>query len=174
MASSALVRVRDSLPGAGISGLINTATSYFALRGEKVVPLSVDAISSTRDTAWSRGVILAFFLGVIISLLGARRFRKEAPKRDPSLAGALPPFFPFAVWAALRNGLFVFGAAVVAALIWQRIFGTVEVSPRVAAILLGSIAVIVVVVSEVRTKRAMLEKSKREPRPPRVSVPARV
>lgn len=120
------------------------------------------------------GGVQAFILGIITSLLGSRRFRREAPKRDPSLAGALPPFFPFVVGAALRNALLVFGGSVVAALLWQRIFGSVEVSPLVASLLVGSIAAVVVVVSDVRTKRAMLEKSTRQPRPPRVSVPARV
>ena len=152
-----LVRVKDSLNPAVTSGLINATTAYLSFRGAPAIALSADSISSTDVTVWSRGVSLAFSLGILVTCVGVLKFRKSVVTQDPRVAHLVNrPFFPFVLGLALHNALFLFGLLVVLAVLWQRFFGTVHVAPPAAAVLVGLLAFVVAATTEVRTKRGML------------------
>jgi hypothetical protein len=152
-----LVRVKDSIAPAASSGVINTVTAYLTFRGDPSVALSVDSISSSQATVWSRGVSLAFSLGILLTCLGVHKFRKAAVKEKPEVAHLVNrPFFPFVLGLALQNALFLFGVLVVVAVLWQRFVGTVHVGSKTAAALVGALAFVVAVTTETRTKRGML------------------
>lgn len=168
MTSSSIVRPRDSILPAAIGGAINGVTAWVQLRGTSSIPLSVDVISSTEETVWSRGVAMAFTLGFILTLLDARRFRKHAADHAPAVAAAVRrPFFPFVVGVALHNALFLFGVFVVLAVMWQRVAGTVHVSAAVAAVLIGVLGACISFLTALRTRRAMLRVEVGQPLGPR-------
>lgn len=151
------VRWQDSVIPAGINALINGAIAWFTFRGDAAIPLSVDLISSTQHTVWGQGTSLAFFLGLILTLVTWKVYGAHLAKTHPEWSARLQrPLFPDVAGIALRNTLMLFGAFVVVAVLWQRILGSVEVSPAVAASLVGLLAALITMVVEVRTKRELL------------------
>lgn len=151
------VRWQDSVIPAAINALINGAIAWFTFRGDAAIPLSVDLISSTQHTVWGQGTTLAFFLGLILTLVTWRVYAAHLAKTHPQWSGRLKrPWFPDVAGIALRNTLTLFGAFIVVAVLWQRILGSIEVSPAVAAGLVGMLASLITMVVEVRTKRELL------------------
>jgi hypothetical protein len=151
------VRWRDSAIPAAINALINGAIAWFTFRGDDAIPLSVDLISSSQHTVWGQGTTLAFFLGLILTLVTWKVFGAHLGKTHPQWSGRLKrPLFPDVAAIALRNTMMLFGAFVVVAVLWQRILGSIEVSPAVAASLVGVLAALITMVVEVRTKRELL------------------
>ena len=55
----------------------------------------------------------------------------KAPKRR---------FWPGGLWLTIKHGVFVFGLIVAAAVVWQRVMGTVPVSLATAVIVLSVVA----------------------------------
>jgi hypothetical protein len=148
---------QDSLIPAAINALINGAIAWFTFRGEAAIPLSVDMISSSQHTVWGQGTTLAFFLGMILTLVTWKVFGAHVAKTHPQWSARLRrPLFPDVAMIALRNTLMLFGAFVVVAVLWQRILGSIEVSPAIAAGLVGLLAALITMVVEVRTKRELL------------------
>lgn len=151
------VRWRDSGIPAAINALINGAIAWFTFRGDGAIPLSVDLISNDQHTVWGQGTTLAFFLGMILTLVTWKVFGAHLSKTHPQWSARLKrPLFPDVAAIALRNTLMLFGAFVVFAVLWQRILGSIEVSPAVAAGLVGMLAALITMVVEVRTKRELL------------------
>ena len=145
---------KDAAIPAIINGVINGAIAWASHKDRAAVPLTVDAISSTEATVGSEAAMIALALAVILTCITAVLFRKGPAARDPQAAGI--PIFPRVLWIALQNALILFGATVVAAVLWQRAFGTVMVPPAAAAILVAFFAAAVTVVVDIRTKRALL------------------
>ncbi len=121
------------LKGAVVSGainaLINGAIQALMLRGATSIPLSVDSISAGAHAVFASAVPLAVSLAVILTVVAY--WTLKTPKK---------PFVPTALWLAIKHGVFAFGAIVAAAVVWQRAFGTVEVSVATAVFILGVIA----------------------------------
>jgi hypothetical protein len=140
-----------------MSAVINGVTAFLSFRGQAFVALSADNISSRDVTVWSQGVSLAFTLGLVLTCIGVLKFRRSAIREDPTVAPLVNrPFFPFVVGLALWNALSLFGILVVVAVLWQRVAGTVHVSPLVAAALVGLLAFVVASITDLRTKHGML------------------
>lgn len=158
MSSSLEVRVTDALIPGALNAVINGAIAYAtAFSGAATVPLTLDLVSSKQHTVWGQGVVLAFALGIILSLITAFSFRKRIAQAGPEVARRLErPMFPSVLGIALGNGMALFGWFVAIAVLWQRFLGTIEVGPIVAAVLVGLLAGIVTVVVETRTKHALL------------------
>lgn len=151
------VRVQDALIPAFINAVINGGIAYSSFSKQAAVPLTMDLISSKQHTVWGEGVILAFALGVILSFVTAKIFASHAVKADATLAPLVKrPLFPFVFGIALNNGFMLFGWFVALAVLWQRSLGSIEVSPMVAAALVGVLAAVITLIVEVRTKRALL------------------
>lgn len=151
------VRAQDALIPAAINAVINGAIAYSGFKAEPSVPMTLDLISSEQHTVWGQGVTLAFALGIILSIVTAKVFAKHAVKADASLAPLVQrPIFPFILKVAVGNAIALFGWFVALAVLWQRLLGTIQVSPLVAAALVGLLAGVITVIVEVRTKRALM------------------
>lgn len=152
------VRVQDALIPAVINALINGAIAYSGFKAEAAIPMTLDLISSKQHTVWGQGVTLAFALGVILSIITAKVFAKQVAKAEASLAARVQRPISFLLRIALGNAVALFGWFVALAVLWQRSVGTVEVSPAVAAALVGLLAGVITVIVEIRTKRALLRR----------------
>lgn len=151
------VRWQDSLIPAAVNALINGAIAWFTFRDAGAIPLSVDLISSDQHTVWGQGTTLAFFLGLILTLVTWKVFGSHVAKTHPQWsAQARRPLFPDVAMIAMRNMLMLFGGFVILAVLWQRILGSIDVSPAMAAALVGLLAALITIVVEVRTKRELL------------------
>lgn len=152
------IRVQDALIPAVINAVINGGIAYSGFKDQAAIPLTLDLISSKQHSVFGEGVVLAFALGVILSIVTAKVFAKHAIQADPSLAPLVQrPLFPFVLKIALNNGAALFGWFVALAILWQRVVGTVEVQPVMAAVLVGLLAAIITLIVEVWTKRALLK-----------------
>lgn len=151
------VRVQDALIPAAINAVINGAIAYSGFKAQAAVPMTLDLISTDQHTVWGQGVTLAFALGIILSIVTAKVFAKHAVKADASLAPLVQrPIFPFVLKVAFGNAIALFGWFVALAVLWQRMLGSIQVSPMAAAALVGLLAGVITVIVEVRTKRALL------------------
>lgn len=152
-----LVRLQDSIAPAAINGVINGAIAWMSLRSHEQIPISLDLISTTEHSVWGQGVMLAFFLGLILSVVTAKVFAKHLRTHHPASARlADRPIFPDVARIALRNTLVLFGGFVLAAILWQRVVGTVFVSPLVATVLIGCLAALITILVERWTKLDLL------------------
>jgi hypothetical protein len=124
--------LKGALVSGGISGIINGIIQAFQLRGAGPVKLSVDLIGADTHTVLSTAVPLAVSLAMILTVVAYLTLK--APKQ---------PFWPGVPWLIVKHGLFAFGALVAAAVVWQRVAGTVEVSAAMAVALLAVTAGIV-------------------------------
>jgi hypothetical protein len=151
------VKYKDSLIGAAINAAINGAIAWFTFRGAAQVPMTLDLISTQENSVWGQGVSLALALGVILTLVAWKIYSGQVAKSHPALAARVRrPLFPTVAGIALNNAMSLFGWFVVLAVLWQRMLGTIYVSPLAAAVLVGLFAGILTVLVEVRTKRALL------------------
>lgn len=112
-----------------INAVINGAIQAFLLAGQGPVAVSVDAIGTAEHTVLGSAVLLATMLAMILTAIG--HLTLKAPKR---------PFLPVGLWLVVKHGFFTFGAVVAAAILWQRIAGTVEVGVPVAVAILAVVA----------------------------------
>jgi len=150
------VRLQDSLIPGAINAVINGAIAYSGFKAETSIPMTLDLISSEQHTVWGQGVTLAFALGVILSIITAKVFGKHAAKADPALGARVQRPLSFVLRVAIGNAFALFGWFVALAVLWQRLLGSIEVSPVVAAVLVGLLAGVITMIVEVRTKRALL------------------
>lgn len=129
-------RQQDIRKAAIISGVVNAvingAIQAYFLWGKTSVPMSVDAISAGTHTVLGSAVPLAVSLAMILTAVA--HWTLKAPKK---------PFVPTTLWLIVKHGLFAFGTLVAAAVVWQRVVGTVDVSVATAVLLLAVVAGIV-------------------------------
>lgn len=129
-------RQQDTRKAAIISGVVNAAINgaiqaHF-LWGQTSVPcLSMRSARGTH-TVLGSAVPLAVSLAMILTAVA--HWTLEGPKK---------PFVPTTLWLIVKHGLFAFGAVVAAAVVWQRVAGTVDVSVATAVLLLAAVAGIV-------------------------------
>jgi di/tricarboxylate transporter len=144
---------KDAAVPALINAVINGAIAYNDFAGRTDVPLTVDAISSTEATVGASGTMLALSLAVILTWITIALEQRKRRGSDRHAAG--PSMLRAALRLSIENALMLFGAAVVIGVLWQRLFGSVLVSPVVAAALVGVIAAVATVVVHVRTTSAL-------------------
>ena len=141
-----------------INAVINGVIAYYTLRSEPSIPLTLDLISTQQHTVWGQGVSLTFALGIILSLIASKVFASHVVKQHPELQSRVRrPLFPTVTRIAINNAMVLFGWFVAIAVLWQRLLGTIQVTPTMAAVLIGVLAGVITVVVEVRTKRALLQ-----------------
>ncbi|MDQ1900673.1 hypothetical protein RAH32_09500 [Paracoccus sp. WLY502] len=115
-----------------VNALINGAIQAFLMAGHGPVALSADAIGTEEHTVLGTAVLLATILAMILTAVG--HLTLKVPRR---------PFLPDGLWLVVKHGLFAFGAVIAAAVLWQRLAGTVVVGVPVAVAVLAVIAGIV-------------------------------
>lgn len=123
---------RAALMNGAINAVINGVIQAWLLRGQGPIQLSADSIGATEQTVLSGAVPLAVSLAMILTAIGWLGLMP--PKR---------PFVPDTLWLIVKHGLLAFGAVVAAAVVWQRLVGSVAVSVPVAVVVLGVIAGVV-------------------------------
>lgn len=121
--------LRGAVTGGVINGVINGAIQWFLLRGHAPIPLTVDAITNDQDTVLGAAVPLAVTLAMILTVIAYLTLK--SPKRR---------FWPDVLWLTIKHGVFAFGVIVAAAVVWQRLMGTVPVSLGTAVMVLGVVA----------------------------------
>ena len=117
------------------------------LRGHGPVALTADAISTTEHTVLGSAVPLAVSLAMILTAV-----------THLTMKGPKPPFFPGVFWLTVKHGFFAFGVVVTAAVMWQRVVGTVELSVGGAVVVLGIIAGLVAGAVHYMTTLASMER----------------
>jgi hypothetical protein len=141
------MNIRDAVIPAVINAIINGAIAYNGFSGRDGVPLSVDSISTTEMTVWSQVVTMALSLSMVLTAITCWMMRREAPASMAAVARA-----------TVDNALFALGVLVASAIIWQRVLGTVLVSPAVAAVIVAGFAAAVTVMVQVRTVTALQQR----------------
>jgi len=153
-------RLSDSAISALVNGVINGLITWSAFKASESIPLSMDSIGAAGVTALGNAATVAFALTLILTCITFFVFRRSARKSD--IAGQAlrnMSFLPTGLRIALLNTLLVFGAFVAAAVLWQRVAGTVQVGPVTATLVVAAVAAIATAVAEWRTKREMLAES---------------
>lgn len=139
------------LKGALVSGLINAIINglinWFQLGDITSIRLTTDSISSQEHTVFGGAVILGTSLAFILTSI-AYLSVKMSDK---------PKYFPKVFLLALHQSIFVFGVLVVFSLLFQKIFGSLEVGKTNAAIITGIIAGIASAIVEYSTKKRLLK-----------------
>lgn len=129
-------RQQDIRKAAIISGVVNAAINgaiqAYLLWGQASVPMSVDAISAGTHTVLGSAVPLAVSLAMILTAVA--HWTLKGPKK---------PFVPTTLWLIVKHSLLAFGTLVAAAVVWQRVLGTVDVSVATAVLMLATVAGIV-------------------------------
>jgi hypothetical protein len=127
---------REALPAGLINAAINGWISWGQFSPQASVPLTLDSISGGSHSAVGSAVMVATALGFILTLvIFALTHRKHG--------GGMPatrPLYAAAFKAAIGNALGLFGLLVVVGVVWQRIAGTVDMSPLAATLLVAGVA----------------------------------
>ena len=137
--AASLIR-REALIGAGANVAINAAINAWMLSGKGPHALTVDSITAREATVFGSAVPLAVVLSVIVATITFFTFRKKAAHLGLVRDAAAHPYFFFGFRQALSSALFLFGTVVAAGVVWQRLFGTIEVTTPVAAGFAGLVA----------------------------------
>jgi len=127
---------REALPAGIINAAINGWISWGQFSTSTSVPLTLDSISGGSHSAIGSAVMVATALGFILTLvIFALTHRKHG--------GGVPAtrsLYAAAFKAAVGNALGLFGLLVVIGVVWQRIAGTIDVSPLAATLLVAGVA----------------------------------
>lgn len=127
---------REALPAGVINAAINGWISWGQFSPKASVPLTLDSIAGGSHSAIGSAVMVATALGFILTLvIFALTHRKHGGGRP---AGR--PLYAAAFKAAMGNALGLFGLLVVVGVVWQRVAGTVDVSPLAATLLVAGVA----------------------------------
>jgi hypothetical protein len=154
-------RLADSAAGAAINAAINGAIAWSGFKASAAVPLSVDRIGAPGVTALGNSATLVFALVLIITCITffvCRRGARQAADA-PAALGSMP-FLPTGLQIALANTLLAFGAFVTVAVMWQRVMGTIEVTPAAATAVVAIVAAVATAFAEWRTKNEMLTRAR--------------
>jgi hypothetical protein len=124
--------VKGSITNGVMNAVINGGIQYFSFRKLETIPISVDSITNNDLTVLGSAVNLALMLAMVLTLVAYFTIKKSER----------PPFKNF-IWLILKHGFFTFGVATALAVLWQYNFGTIEVSPIAATVIVGIIAGVV-------------------------------
>ncbi|MBL4914905.1 permease [Shewanella schlegeliana] len=153
------IKLKDSLIGGVINGVINAYIASFHFKGMDSVPMSVNMIMNSKVTVWGQAVSLTFGLGIILSLITSKLFVHQLKKNHPDHAAQLQSgFWSHLLPIALTQAAALFGWFVTLAVIWTKFAGEVTVSTSCAVILVGLFAFVITIAVEVRTKKSIIYK----------------
>ena len=121
---------KDSIIGGLSNAIINSIISWFTYKDGGNILLSDDRISSSEHTVFANAVSLAVSLAFILTSISY--FTWKLPGK--------PSYFPVVFKMALKHTIFTFGLVVIFAIMFQRIVGSVVVTPIAASVISGIIA----------------------------------
>lgn len=128
--SDAALAKKAIVPGV-INGAINGVIEWFKFSSHQQIQITGDSISSNDTAVFGEALQIALTLSFIGTTIAYLTFKTGKPK---------PPYFPNVVLLTLRNIFFVFGVGVSIAILWQRTFGTIMVSPLTGTLMVTVIA----------------------------------
>jgi hypothetical protein len=126
-----------------INAVINGVIQYFLLSGHERIPLTVDGITNETKTVFGSAVPLAVSLAMILTWVAYLNVKSSKPK-----------FFPGFLWMTVKHGFFALGVVITFAVLWQRIFGSIQVPVVAAVMILGLVAGAVSAIVNYMTIRA--------------------
>lgn len=121
------------------NAIINGIQAWYSFRHEPAIALTLDSIAGGTKTVVGVAVGGAFILGLMVTMITFFTFRSAARKKGIPLKSDLR-FWPTHILLMLKNAIFVFGLLIMLAVLLQRGFGTLEVSPGGAAAVTAAIA----------------------------------
>ncbi|ROV57526.1 permease [Vibrio ponticus] len=153
------VKVKDSLIGGVINGVINACIATLYFKGMETVPMSLNMIANSEVTVWGQAISLTFGLGIILSLITSKLFISKLKHSHPKHINQLQTgFWSHLLPIALKQSAALFGWFVALAVIWTKFVGVVLVSSSSAVVLVGIFAFIITIAVEVRTKKSIIYK----------------
>jgi len=139
------------IKGALISGILNAIINgiinWFQLDKTKNILLTTDMISTHEHTVFGGAVILGTTLAFILTSIAYLTTKVETK----------PKYFPRVFFLALKQSIFAFGVLTIFALLFQRMFGSIEVTGLQAAIFTGCIAGLAAGIVEYSTKNILIK-----------------
>jgi hypothetical protein len=138
--------IKGSLMGGIINAIINGAINWFQVKGKTELYLTVDSITNTEHTVLGGAVMLATSLAAILTMIGY--FTVKSPNK--------PPFYPKALLLTFRNAFFAFGVMVTLSILFQRIVGSIAVTPFISVVIVGIVAGVVAGIVDYMTKNELL------------------
>jgi hypothetical protein len=121
--------IRDALIAGVSTFVVDGVIQFFSLRGKTPIAVSVDSITNNAHTVLGSSVALALLLAVLLTVINYLRIK--GPKID---------FFPGVLWLIVRHVFFAFGVFTSLSVLWQRLFGTVEIGLLPAVFVIALIA----------------------------------
>jgi|WetSurMetagenome_2_1015567.scaffolds.fasta_scaffold526263_2 hypothetical protein len=154
--AAGLVR-KQAMINAAFNAVINGFLVWWKMEPGAAVPLTLDSISSGRGAVLGTAIASAFTMGLMVTMMSFLMFRKKTAALGEHGAGLRTlSFWPDYPALAVKNALFVFGALVAAAILWQKFVGTVEVGPFTAAAVVALVAAVSTGYATTSTMHTML------------------
>lgn len=138
--------IKGSIIAGIINAIINGLIYWFQIDQTKSYNLTTDMISSQEPTVFGEAVVLGTSLAFILTSITYFTTKMENK----------PSYFPKVFLMALKNSIFAFGTITIFALLFQRIYGSIEVTAFGGAIITSLIAGIASVLVEYDTKTSLL------------------
>ena len=128
------------MPAAVINAAINGWISWGQFKVSETVPLTLDRITGGSHSAVGSAVMVATSLALILTLVNFAVSHRHRPVDARLARGTV---WRLAVSTAVGNAFKYFGVAVVAGVLWQRVAGTVAITPMAATLLVAAVAGVV-------------------------------
>ncbi|MEO8074042.1 MAG: hypothetical protein ABI686_12460 [Acidobacteriota bacterium] len=128
--SDAALAKKAIVPGV-INGVINGAIEWFKFNSFEQVQITGDSISSSGLAVFGEALQVSLILSLAATIVAYLTFKTGKPK---------PSFFPNVLLLTFKHIFLVFGIGTSFAILWQRIFGTIMVSPLTATLMVTVIA----------------------------------
>lgn len=149
--------IKDAAIAGVINAVINGYISWSGFKAEPAIALTVDSISSGAHSAIGSAVMVATALGLILTLVNFAINHKHLGGGRPAGRG----LYRAAFRAAFGNALSLFGLCVVIGVLWQRVFGSIMVSPLVATLVVATVAGLVSAWMAIAARAAYLDAQRR-------------
>jgi hypothetical protein len=120
---------KGALIGGAINAVINGVINWNSVKDKTEVMLTDNVISSTEHTVFAGAVPTAVSLAFILTSIAYFTWK-----------GNKPPYFPTVFFMAVKHAFFTFGVVVSVAIMIQRWFGSVMVSPMESAVITALVA----------------------------------
>jgi hypothetical protein len=141
-----------------VNGVLNGLLAWRGMSAAAPVPLTLDSISTGKSAVLGTAIASALTMGLMVTMMSFLMFRTKTKQLGVHGTGLKKlRFWPEYPLLAAKNALFVFGALVVLAILWQKFLGTVEVSALTGTLVAGAVAAVVTGYATHSTMRTMLD-----------------
>lgn len=118
------------IPGV-INGLLNGTIQWFTFSKETQIQITGDSISSNDLAVFGVALQVALTISIMSTTVAYLTYKSPVPK---------PSYFPRVFLVTIKHVFFAFGIGTSLAILWQRFFGTIMVSPVAATVMIAVIA----------------------------------